>query len=111
VLRAILRPDEASARLIEIDDAAARRLYRFVSLAVLAVVTGVGFGRYGLMDEDSGAAHVVSLLTAVIVFGIYTVIVLRSRAAMEALIRGRRSAGVVSAVRRAVASAWLPISP
>lgn len=110
VLRAILRPDEASARLIEIDDAEAWRLYRFVSLAVLAVVTIIGFGRYGLMDEDSGAAHVVSLLTAVIVFAIYTVVVLRSRAGMEALIRGRRSVGVVPAVRRAVASAWLPIS-
>src|SRR5262249_16285305 len=84
VLRVVLRRGEAGARLTEVDDAEAARLYRFVSLAVLAIVTIVGFGRYGLMDEDSGAAHVVSLVTAVIVFVIYTVLVLRSRVAMEA---------------------------
>jgi moderate conductance mechanosensitive channel len=107
ILRAILRPGEATARLIEVDDAEAWRLYRFVSLAILAIVIVVAFGRYGLMDEDSGAAHVVSLTTALIVFALYTVIVFRSRAAMEALIRGRRTAGLVAAVRGAMAQAWV----
>jgi moderate conductance mechanosensitive channel len=107
VLRAILRPDVAIARLIELDDSEARRLYRFVSLLVLAIVTIVGFGRYGLMDEDSGAAHVVSLSTAVVVFGLYTAIVFRSREAMEALIRGRRTGGMVATARSAIASVWV----
>jgi small-conductance mechanosensitive channel len=109
VLRAILRPDEAVARLIEVDDAEAWRLYRFVSLAVLAIVLVVGFGRYGLMDEDSGAAHVVSLCTVLVVTAIYTLIVFRSRAAMEALIRGRRG-GMIAAVRAAIAQAWVPFA-
>ncbi len=110
VLRAILRPEEAAARLIEVDDVEARRLYRFVSLAVLAIVLLVGFGRYGLMDEDSGAAHVVSLCTAVFVFVLYALIVFRSRLAMEALIQGRRAPGWVTSVRAAVARAWVPLA-
>ncbi|MBV9554184.1 MAG: mechanosensitive ion channel, partial [Alphaproteobacteria bacterium] len=109
VLRAILRPSEPGARLIEIDDAETSRLYRFVSLSVLAIVLLVGFGRYGLMDEDSGAAHVVSLFVAALVFAVYTVIVIRSRLAMEALIRGRRGEGVIAAIRAAIARVWLAI--
>jgi small-conductance mechanosensitive channel len=107
VVRAILRPRDAIARLIEIDDTEAWRLYRFVSLAVLVIVSVVGFGRYGLMDEDSGAAHVVSLATAVVVFALYTLIVFRSRAAMEALIRGRRTTGMMASARSAIASVWV----
>jgi moderate conductance mechanosensitive channel len=110
VLRAILRPELAVARLIEVDDAEAWRLYRFVSFAVLAIVMIVGFGRYGLMDEDSGAAHVVSLFTAALVSVLFMVILFRSRGAMEALIRGRRTSGVIAAVRAAVASAWVAIA-
>jgi moderate conductance mechanosensitive channel len=110
VMRAILRPRDAIARLIEIDDTEARRLYRFVSLLVLVIVTIVGFGRYGLMDEDSGAAHVVSLSTAVVVFGLYTAIVFRSRGAMEALIRGRRTLGMMATARSTIASVWVPFA-
>ncbi|HTZ36090.1 MAG TPA: mechanosensitive ion channel domain-containing protein [Stellaceae bacterium] len=110
VLRAILRPRDAIARLIEVDDTEARRLYRFVSLVVLAIVAIVGFGRYGLMDEDSGAAHVVSLSTAFLVFGLYALIVLRSRAAMEALIRGRRTSGIMAKARSAIASVWVALA-
>jgi len=110
VLRAILRPDEAIARLIEVDDAEAWRLYRFVSLAILAIVMTVGFGRYGLMDEDSGAAHDVSLFTACLVFALFTVILFRSRAAMEALIRGRRTTGLIAAFRGTVAKAWFVLA-
>jgi small-conductance mechanosensitive channel len=107
VLRAVLRPHDPTARLAGGDDVEASRLYRFLSLAILGIVAVVGFGRYGLMDEDSGAAHVVSLTTALIVLGLYTLIVFRSRAAMEALIRGRRSAGMIAAIRGALAQAWL----
>ncbi len=110
VLRAILRPHETPARLIEVDDAEAQRLARFVSLAVLVIVSIVGFGRHGLMDEDSGAAHVVSLSTAVLVFALYTVIVFRSREAMEALIRGRRTTGMLATARSAIASAWVALA-
>ena len=110
VLRAILRPGDAIARLIEVNDVEARRLHRFVSLAILAIVIVVAFGRYGLMDEDSGAAHVVSLSTAVIDFALYTVIVFRSREAMEALIRGRRSRGLIAAFRGSMAQAWVVLA-
>jgi moderate conductance mechanosensitive channel len=110
VLRAILRPNEPVARLIEMADAEARRLYRFVSLAVLVIVLLVGFGRHGLADEDSGAAHVVSLSVAGLVFVLYTMILLRSRMAMEALIRGRRTTGVVAGARNAVARVWVPLA-
>jgi moderate conductance mechanosensitive channel len=110
VMRAILRPSDAIARLIEVDDTEARRLYRFVSLVVLLIVSIVGFGRYGLMDEDSGAAHVVSLATAVVVVGLYTVIVFRSREAMEALIRGRRTTGMLATARSAIAGAWVALA-
>jgi small-conductance mechanosensitive channel len=77
---------------------------------VLLIVAIVGFGRYGLMDEDSGAAHVVSLSTAVLVFGLYAAIVFRSRGAMEALIRGRRTTGMMATVRSVIASAWVPFA-
>jgi moderate conductance mechanosensitive channel len=110
VVRAILRPRDSVARLVEVDDTEAWRLYRFVSLVVLVIVSIVGFGRYGLMDEDSGAAHVVSLSTAVVVFALYTAIVFRSRGAMEALIRGRRTTGMLATARSTIASAWVPFA-
>jgi len=55
VVGAILRPGEPVARLIEISDIEAHRLARYLSGSILAIILLVGFGRYGLMDEDSGA--------------------------------------------------------
>ncbi|HEY1795036.1 MAG TPA: mechanosensitive ion channel domain-containing protein [Stellaceae bacterium] len=104
---AILRPDEPVARLVEISDQEAGRLRRFLSLSILAVIALVGFGRYALLDEDSGAPHVIGLINAVLVCGIYIAIVLRSRVVVEALIRGRRTGGPIAAVRDALAGAWM----
>jgi small-conductance mechanosensitive channel len=110
VIGAVLRPGEPIARLIEISDAEARRLSRFLSAAILAVILLVGFARYGLMDEDSGAGHVIGLINAVLVCGLYVLIVVRARAATEALIRGRRSSGMLAALRAGIARAWFPVA-
>jgi moderate conductance mechanosensitive channel len=110
VLRAVLRPADPAARLIEIADDEAQRLVRFLSASIFAVIVLVGFGRYGLMDEDSGAPHVVGLIVAILVCLIYVAIVLRTRAAAEALIRGRLSGGVIAAARAGLAEAWAPIA-
>ncbi len=105
---ALLRPSEPVARLIELPDAEAQRLARFLSATILAIVVLVGFGRYGLADEDSGAPHVIALIVAAAVVALYALIVFRARGVAEALIRGR-STGVVGAVRAAIARAWLAI--
>ncbi|MGH7093476.1 MAG: mechanosensitive ion channel family protein, partial [Stellaceae bacterium] len=110
IVGAVLRPGEPEARLIEISDEEARRLGRFLSLAILLIIALVGFGRYGLIDNDSGAAHVIGLLNAVIVCGLYLWIVFRAREATEALIRGRRSGGLVAAARAGLARAWVSIA-
>jgi small-conductance mechanosensitive channel len=110
IVGAILRPGEPVARLIEISDIEAHRLARYLSGSILAIILLVGFGRYGLMDEDSGAAHVIGLINAVLVCGLYVLIAFRARAAAEALIRGRRSGGVVAAIRAGIARAWIPVS-
>jgi small-conductance mechanosensitive channel len=106
--RIVLRPNEPVARLIDIADDEAQRLARFVSLTVLAICLLIGFGRYGLADEDSGAPHIVSLVSAVLACALNALIVLRTRSAVEALIRGR-TGGVLGALRAAVARAWLTI--
>jgi len=108
VVRAVLRPGESAARLVEIPDREAYRLSWFLDGTILAIVVLVGFGRYGLADEDSGAAHVVGLFVAAIVSGLVATIVLRARGAAEALIRGRPRADVLGAVRAALARAWVP---
>jgi small-conductance mechanosensitive channel len=53
---------------------------------------------------------VIGLINALLVCGLYVLIVFRARAAAEALIRGRRSGGVIAAVRDGVARAWVPVS-
>ena len=108
VVGAVLRPDEPAARLVGLPDDEARRLGRFLSATILAVIVLVGFGRYGLMDADSGAPHVVALIVAVAVCSLYALIVFRARGLAEALICGS-SLGVFGAVRAAIARAWLPI--
>jgi hypothetical protein len=62
------------------------------------------------MDEDSGASHVLGLLAALIVCGLYVAIVFRARAAFEALIRGSATGTIVAALRAAIARAWLAIA-
>jgi hypothetical protein len=89
VPRIVLRPNEPVARLIDITDDEARRLARFLSGVVLAVVVLIGFGRYGLADEDSGAPHIISLIVAGIACALNILIVFRTRGAVEALMRGR----------------------
>jgi small-conductance mechanosensitive channel len=107
----VLRPDEPAARLIDLPDGEARRLARFLSATILVVIILVGFVRYyALMDQDSGASHVLGLLVAVIVCGLYVLIVSRAKTAAEALIRGRTTNTIVAALRAAIARAWLTIS-
>jgi hypothetical protein len=107
----VLRPDEPAARLIDLPDGEARRLAWFLSAMLLEVITLVGFVRYyALMDQDSGASHALGLLVAIIVCGLYALIVFRARTAAEALIRGRTTGTIVAALRAAIARAWLTIS-
>jgi hypothetical protein len=106
--RIVLRPNEPVARLIDIADEEAHRLARFVSLAVLAICLVIGFGRYGLADEDSGAPHIISLVSAAVACALNALIVLRTRSAGEALLRGR-SDGLIGVLRAAIARAWLAI--
>jgi hypothetical protein len=90
---------------------ARRRLAWFLSAMLLEVITLVGFVRYyALMDQDSGASHALGLLVAIIVCGLYALIVFRARTAAEALIRGRTTGTIVAALRAAIARAWLTIS-
>jgi moderate conductance mechanosensitive channel len=110
VIGAVLRPHEPVGRLVEISDREAHWLSRFLSASILAIILLVAFGRVALMDEDSGAAHVIGLINAVLVCGLYVAIVLRARVATEALIRGRRRSGVVAAIRAGLARAWLSIA-
>ncbi len=106
--RIVLRPNEPVARLIDIDDDEARRLVRFVSVVVLAIVLFIGFGRYGLADEDSGAPHIIGLVVAAITCALNALIVFRTCGAVAALIRGR-SGGLIGALRAAIARASLAI--
>jgi small-conductance mechanosensitive channel len=107
-VRALLRPGEPVARLIEVPDGEARRLARFLSGIILAIIALLGFERYGLMDVDSGASHVIGLIVGAAVFALYALIVFRARIAAEALIRGR-SSGLIGAMRTQLAHAWVPI--
>src|SRR5947209_5245159 len=109
VPRVVLRPREPVARLIDIPDGEARRLAWFLSSVLLAISILVGFGRYGLSEEDSGAPHIIGLVVAAAVCGLDAWIVIRARGAIEALIRGRRSDGIIAAMRGALARAWVPI--
>jgi len=109
VISVVLRPNEPIARLIDVPDDEARRLARFLSGVVLAAITLKGVARMSLADEDSGAPHVIGLFIALIVCGLYTLIVFRARTAAEALIRGRRSGGVMATLRAGIARAWLAI--
>jgi small-conductance mechanosensitive channel len=109
VTRTIFRPVDPGARLIEFGDAESRHLAIFVSTIALAIIILVGFSRYGLMDEDSGASHIIGLILGLVICSLYASIVVHARRAGEALIRGRRSAGLVGAIRAALARTWVPV--
>src|SRR5918912_3053787 len=107
--RIVLRPGVPTARLIDIPDNEAQRLTRFLSGVLLAITALVGFGRYGLADADSGAPHVIGLVVAAAVCALDAWIVVGARGAIEALIRGHRTDGIIAAMRSALARAWVPI--
>ena len=88
VARVLLRPRDPAARLIDMPAHEARRLVRFLSASLLAVTVLLAFGRYGLEDVDSGAPHIIGLIVAALVCGIYALIAWRARAMAEALIGG-----------------------
>jgi small-conductance mechanosensitive channel len=108
IVDVLLRPHDPPARLLDLPDREAKHLGRFLSATILAIIVLIGFGRYGLRDEDSGAPHVVALLVAVAVCGLYALIVFYARSVAEGLIRGA-SGGLVGTLRAAVARAWLAI--
>jgi small-conductance mechanosensitive channel len=111
IIGIVLRPDEPTARLIDLPDGEARRLAWFLWAMLLVVITLVGFVRYyALMDKDSDASHVLGLLVSIIVCGLYVLIVFRARIAAEALICGSTKGTIVAALRAAIARAWLTIS-
>jgi small-conductance mechanosensitive channel len=109
VPRVVLRPREPVARLIDIADGEASRLSAFLSIVILAIAVLIGFGRYGLADEDSGAPHIIGLFVAGAVCALDAWIVIRASGAIEALIRGYRSDGIIAAMRSAVARSWVAI--
>jgi moderate conductance mechanosensitive channel len=110
IIGTVLRPDEPAARLVDLSDSEARHLAWFLSATILTSMALIGFSRYyALMDVDSGASHVLGLLVAAIVCGLYTLIVFRARTAVESLIRGRATDTIVASLRSVVARAWLPI--
>lgn len=109
IVNMVLRPHEPVARLVPAREDEARRLARFMSVVILAIIALVGFGRAGLADEDSGAPHVIGLVIAVLVCGLYALIVFRARTLAEALIRGYPKTSVVAAIRAALSHAWLAI--
>jgi small-conductance mechanosensitive channel len=109
VARVLLRPRDPAARLIDMPDHEARRLTRFLSASLLAVTVLLAFGQYGLEDVDSGAPHIIGLIVAALICGIYALIAWRARAMAEALIGGE-GGGLFSALRAALARFWLPIA-
>jgi moderate conductance mechanosensitive channel len=108
IVHVLLRPNDRSARLIDSSDREARRLAWFLSSSILATIVLIGFARYGLMDEDSGAPHVVALVASAAVNGLFALMVVRARVAFEGLIRGH-TGGIAGALRAAIARAWVAI--
>jgi small-conductance mechanosensitive channel len=109
VVRVLLRPGDSAARLIDLPDAESRRLARFLSGSLLAVTVLLAFGQYGLEDVDSGAPHIIGLIVAALICGVYALIAWRARAVAEALIGGEPS-GFLNALRAALARFWLAIA-
>jgi moderate conductance mechanosensitive channel len=108
IVRILLRPYDPMARLIELPDREALHLTSFLLPMILAITVLVAFGRYGLLDEDNGAPHVVALIVNATVCLMMAWTVFRSRYAVEALIRGH-AGGLVGAFRDGIAHAWVAI--
>ncbi|HZT86416.1 MAG TPA: mechanosensitive ion channel domain-containing protein [Stellaceae bacterium] len=108
VLRIVLRPTLPVARLVPLGDGAAARLACLVSGAILIAIALVAFSRsLVLAGLDHGVLHVVSLTVSVTVCVLLAVAAICGRGAVEALIRGEPSDSAVSAMRAAVAPAWV----
>jgi small-conductance mechanosensitive channel len=109
VVEAVLRPNEPLARLVDLDDGAARRLARFLSGVILAIIIAVAISRYGTMTGLAGEADQVICLLAGLMTGALAIwAVIRARAAVEGLIRGQPGDSVAAAVRAALAGVWVP---
>src|SRR5262249_15782505 len=110
VFRTGLRPRVPAARLVDSADDEARRLSGFLSGGGFLVRVLIGFAPYGFAHADSGGAHVIGFMVAVLVCLCYAAMLVRSRAAFESLICGRATEGVVGAIRGGLARAWLPLA-
>ncbi len=109
VVGVVMRPNEPLARLVELEDGAARRLARFLSAVILAIIAIVGIARYGRITGLAGAAgDVIELITALANGALMIWAVIRARTAVEGLIRGQPGDGVVAAMRAALARAFVP---
>lgn len=108
VVGVVLRPNEPLARLVDLDDGAARRLARFLSTVILTIIVVIAISRYGAITGLSGDAdQIICLLTGLLTGVLSLWAVIRSRAAVEGLIRGRPGKDIAAALRAAVARAWL----
>jgi small-conductance mechanosensitive channel len=109
VVGVVLRPNEPLARLVDLDDDAARRLARFLSGVILAIVAVVAIARYGTVTGLAGEAdQIICLLVGLMTCALCIWGVIRSRTAVEGLIRGQPGDNVAAAMRAALARAWLP---
>jgi small-conductance mechanosensitive channel len=111
VIGVVLRPNEPLARLVDLEDGAARRLARFLSGVILAIIVVVAIARYGTATGLAGEAdQVICLLVGLMTCALCIWAVIRSRTAVERLIRGRPGDNVAAALRAALARAWLPVA-
>jgi len=65
---------------------------------------------YALMDVGRGALHVIGLLVSALACGVWVLIVSHARTAAEAPIPGQPTGTIASALRLAIARAWLAIA-
>lgn len=108
VLRIVLRPTLPVARLVPLDDAEAGRLACILSAVIFLVVSLVSFSRSLLHASlDDGVIHVISLTTGFSVSLLLAFCVIRGRTAAEGLLRGEQTDSIASAIRAAIARAWI----
>jgi len=111
VVRMVLRPTLAIARLVPLDDAEAGSLARMLSADIFVALSLITFSRaVEYSGLDAGAAHLISLVIAICVCPLLVFAVIRGRTAAELLIRGARSDGISGAIRDALARAWVGLA-